>query len=940
MSVETQDVEVEVDLSKLIDVGLSFLPLQLTMKDILQRLARLERENTAQNHEIGRLTANMAELEAANESLQKAQQELADAAAAAAPVDPEGPPRMSSKDLEAEHAAIWEEMSRLNSLLGDLQEDAERDRHTIDEIYAARKQLNSAAAATGGVSRHPSVSTASKSGASPSVQLPAAIAGAVSPARGTSANSAVAGTSQRQHDAAVSAEASMPVGDLILSKAHQALELAPEADFTAFHDSRDGSQRGDADEESGASRASGGAAPASLSSRPMSGGGGGAPPPPRRGMSIVDGPHGPQSRASIIAPLPRGQETHPASASPKATSGSSLTWAATTGGEDAGEHREAAAAEAAPASVQQQQLRRPSMYAEKRMSTSAARRASNRAATAATDAGSPATPPSVFDKLRRDGEDIAYLNRVVAEILGEMKGLHEDVDFLRTTHREADSAGDRSGAVMDGDELDNLLRRVARVEADVVDTRQQTQHRDDRLQEDLDDLKKQLRVARGLTDDDVDALRRAAELAERLRQAEERLRALEAGQGMLQQQFADVLAVGAGDGGDGASEVNALQFAALQGTVKELERQLAALLAAQEGQRDWTEDIRKLNDAVRAVEGAVETAQDQLQRLQREAARLEEAKANRTELPEEVPRRSSAGGDAAVVADVAARLSRAEANIERLSDGKADRTALHKLRDELNALRQLVELANAQRRDGGGDDDGKLGAASEGLLRDLQGELSALKEAYNARVAGGSMSGEDADDLRGRIDRLDHCKADATLVANKAERDYVENALERLMREVEQVLNATNAGLIDTLEKSLGILRDMIDGRASKQDVANLQGWMAEANVGGGGGAGAPDGLTGFKGFRCLGCNRPMDNMRPRTLPATMTPFLNRNPQNHPQDTVTRTIQQQQAPPRAASGPTAVAGVTGAAHRPTAGTPDGSFHRSTNSEPLPPIEPM
>ncbi|CAJ1031179.1 hypothetical protein, conserved [Leishmania lindenbergi] len=946
MSVEARDVEVEVDLSKLIDVGLSFLPLQLTIKDILQRLSHLEKENATQNNHIAQLTANMAELEAANEALQEAQQELAAAAAAQGPVTDHDSIK-EGKDAEAEHMAIWEEMSRLNELLGELQDDTERGRHTIDEIYAARRQQHYAAGTAGVVSRHASLSTASKSAATPSAHSlgkGARGSGIASPARGMSAGSAA--TSQRQQDPVEASVVSVPVGDIILNKAHEALELVWEAPYSASCDSREVSQRAEGDHEVGL-RGSEARVQSSLSALPISVSGGA---PPRRGMSSVDGPYGPQGRSSVSflqsRPTAALQETRTALSSPKTTSNSSLMWtAAATGGEDAGEHREATTAIVEPvASVQQQQqqqhLRRPSVYAEKRMAVGAARRVSAHSAVGAGGAfetGSPTTPPSVFDKLRRDGEDIAYLNRVVAEILGAMKGLQEDVGLLRTNHQEADDAATWAGVVVDNDDLDGLRRRLARVEGDAMEGRKHTQDRNSQLQGELDELKKQLRVARGLTDDDVDNLRHVVNFDERLSQLEQRVRALEASQGMLREQLESVLTVG-----DGALDVNAVQFAALQGSVKGLEKQLSELLAAQEGQRDWTDDIRKLNEAVRSVEAAVELAQDALQRLQREAGRLDEVKANRTELPDEsllAKAQQHSSSSASDGADLASRISRAEANIERLSEGKADRTALHKLRDELNALRQLVELSNAQHRDSGDAEGGKASAAMVNMLRELQGDLSALKEAYNTRFAGGGLGGEDAQNLKDRVERLEHCKADATLVANKAERDYVENALERLMREVEQVLNATNAGLIDTLEKSLGILRDMIDGKATKQDVANLQGWMAESNVGGG--AGTPDGLTGFKGFRCLGCNRPMDNMRPRALPATMTPFLNRNPQNHPHDNVTRTIQQQQAPPRVGSGggQAAFTGVTASSFR-SAGSPDGSFHRSTNSEPLPPIEPM
>ncbi|GET87152.1 hypothetical protein, conserved [Leishmania tarentolae] len=917
MSVETQDVDVETDLSKLIDVNFSFAPLQLTIKDILQRLIRLEKENIIQNDQIAQLTANVAELESA--------------AAAQSPATHHSESK-EDKDSEAEHAALWEEMSRLNELLGDLQEGAERDRHSIDEIYAARKQQRNAAGTITGVSRQASMSMASKSAATPPAHSYESGAGNVS-------------TSQRQQDLIDSA---VPVGDIILNKAREALELASEAPYAALCDSRDFSQRVEPDTAADLHGSETGLhSMQSLS--PMSAG---ATARPRHGVSIVDGPHKSEKRSSVSSPMRPSsvlQEPHTGALPLQSTCGSSAMWTAAAGGEDAGEHREANVPLVEPVSSVSQQLRRPSTYAEKRMTASSARRSSARTSFGAkgtSESGSAATVPSVFNKLRRDGDDIAYLNRVVAEILGQMKGLHEDVDLLRTGHQELDEAVSRPDAASESDDINGLLRRLARAEGDINNTRQYSQNRDNQLQEELNDLKKQLRVARSLTDDDVGALHSAADLTEHLNQLEQRLRALESGQHTLKDQFSHVLALGDGNSGDGALEVNAIQFASLQGAVNSLEKQLAELLAAQEGQQSWADDIRKLNEDMRSVKTEVESAQDQLQRQQKETYRLDEEKANRTELPdqsllEKVQQFSSTGAvDEAAAPDLATRISRAEANIERLNESKADRSALHKLRDDLNSLRQLVELLNVQQRGMDDAEGGKSSASIENMLRELQGDLSTVKEVYNTHFAGGALSGEDAKDLMARIERLDHCKADATLVANKAERDYVENALERLMREVEQVLNATNAGLIDTLERSLGILRDMIDGKATKQDVANLQGWMAEANAGGGS-ACAPDGLTGFKGFRCLGCNRPMDNMRPRTLPSTMAPFLNRNPQNLPQDGVTRTIQQHHASPRAGGGggQAAIAGVTGPSSR-SAGSPDGSFHRSTNSEPLPPIEPM
>ncbi|KPI83926.1 hypothetical protein ABL78_7026 [Leptomonas seymouri] len=888
MSTEVYNEVEEVDLSKLIGFGMTFEPLQLTLRDILRRLAQLERQNTSQDIRIAQLSASIEDLDEANKALEEKLAACAKAAEKKEETHDEAGQHQRGGGLDSDSDAIWDEIARLNGLLGELQDGAERDRHTIDEIYAARKRHHPKASAVG-----------TREGSAPGGEETTAEEVRKGVKEGASSTAAAAPPPGRTSSVArVSSGAedivpAKPVGDFILEKAHESLEFEGTRVYTAFEE----------------------AAPTALDAKHL---------------GSVSQEHSqlsqPQSFSTCFASRPTS---------------------CGVGGEDAGEHRGSAAPYGAQGSHPVSPVHRRSMYADQRIAAAAARRVSQ------LSTGRPAevapTAGSVFEKLKRDGNDIAYLNRVVAEILGEMKGLHADMDQLRIHQEEADSTESERTCVPAGasnEDLNDMRRRIARVENDVVDTRQQLQRRDDELQEELDNLKKQLRVARSMTDDDLNALRNARDLADRLKQLEERLRALEAAHSALAGQFEGVLAVGEKSEG-GVCDINPLQFAALQGAVKNLEKQLADLLAAQGGQTDWSQEIRQLNDAVRAVEGDVEAARDQLQRTMKETSRLEEVKANRSELgnlpppdslqPLEGNKRSSSS-DGSTVPDLISRMARAETNIGRLNEDKADRSALQKLRDELNAMRQRAELANAQRRDSDSASDTRAPAATEKALRELQADLNILKDAYrnsNLLNSSSNIGGEDMEYLKERIERLDHCKADATLVANKAERDYVENALERLMREVEQVLNATNAGLIDTLEKSLNILRDMIDGKATKQDVANLEGWMAEAN-GAGAGAGVADGLTGFKAFRCLGCNRPMDSMRPRPQAATLMPFVNRNPQNFPQDNVTRTIQQQQQPRVVGPASSFTAGVR------NTGAPVSSsvnLQRSTSSEPLPPIEP-
>ena len=201
---------------------------------------------------------------------------------------------------------------------------------------------------------------------------------------------------------------------------------------------------------------------------------------------------------------------------------------------------------------------------------------------------------------------------------------------------------------------------------------------------------------------------------------------------------------------------------------------------------------------------------------------------------------------------------------------KALRADVDTLKDRMDAMVQESKAAASNRL--------PASPTSEGLVP--QAVHDQLAQVAQAALRDREWTQGQVVEIRATIEHIHHTKADAALVANKAERDYVENALEKLMREVEQVLNSTNAGLIDTLDKSLGILRDMIDGKASKGDVAKLkQSVAAGGDVDGGGGVGSvPDGLMGYRSYRCLGCNRTVEAMRPRPMGANFASFMNRLP--------------------------------------------------------------
>lgn len=867
MSVDVVDKTIDVDLSKLIDLSVTFQPLQLTIKDIYQRLVSLEAANAAKDQQIAAL----------NDALQQLQEKEAARASA-------------TDDVEA----LWEEIQRINELLGELQVGAERDRHTIDEIYAARKRKNSVQPGGWGEGSSTAVG---QGGSRETTSLAPPVSG------GSSQSQVRGGRVMSPLEGSVSAtgDAERPMGDMILQKAHEALELAATVAYPSGLEAETGSET----ERSRSYHSGSAVGPLADSDRT-------GVSISLRTQSVVDGPHGPTAR-----PL----------------SGSILT--THHDGDDAGERMQPQIVSDSTGRAEEPfpPSQWPPMEKASRRPGSAPRRQSQQR----KFSGRPSI--SVFDKLRRDGDDIAYLNRVVAEILGEMKGLHEDVDFLRTYAGKGGDGEEDSGAAarrVSRGGLNDVERRLGQLEAALKKVDTASQRRDSELAE-------ALRVARGLTDEDLAALRRCPALADRTRDLEDRLRPLEAAQNLLKDQFNSIMRLGDAKGGDGApSSVNPLQFAAMQGAVDNLQKQVEDLLQSLGVQAEMDDRLKELEKAVRDLVASMADAQSRLQHQEQESARLEDEKANKADVGEKLDILTSKLNDGLSGAEarerlknLVDRLTAAEEELRRLDEEKADRSGLQKLREDLAALRQLMEMSDVHGRDGGSEDGGAFNASTEKMLRDLHDEVGALKETHRTEQG---MSGDVAEELREMIDRLDHCKADATLVANKAERDYVENALERLMREVEQVLNATNAGLIDTLEKSLNILRDMIDGKATKQDVANLQNWMADANVTGGGSGGAADGLTGFKGYRCLGCNRAMDSMRPRTLPTSMNPFLNRTPQNYPQDNVTRTIQQQQQAllVHQHHHHHSQSGATSPIQRGDA--LEGSLQRSVQSEPLPPID--
>ncbi|PBJ76831.1 hypothetical protein TcG_04517 [Trypanosoma cruzi] len=486
---------------------------------------------------------------------------------------------------------------------------------------------------------------------------------------------------------------------------------------------------------------------------------------------------------------------------------------------------------------------------------------------------------SIYDRLKKDGKDIEHLNRVVAEMLNEMKDLHADVDFMRTFNMGEE--GVEKPDVTDPNatkERADLRRRVKALEDDVS-----------RLQGivsslDVHDTKPAFEAPRSLS------------IMDGMKGLKERMDALEKAQERMGNKMDGLMNAAMSSGAETGATPS--QLGVLGSAVNTIEKQLADLQRL--GLRNYDTDLEELR---RVVDKLIRDTEA----LEKTCLLLDEKKEDKGDRRPSTVAPKSEGADAApmqappsvkdtsdssaavlddlqrCLQDMQRRMLHTETNVMDLNEQKADRAAFQRLADELKNLRQLLELGAGRRGD---EDAAQSASAAQGeLMQALQEQMAEHMQNFNM-VRDGTTNELDA--LREYIEQIDHRKADAKLVANKAERDYVENALERLMREVEQVLNATNAGLIDTLDKSLNVLRDMLEGKATKHDMDNLRRLVSEDHIAGG----APDALAGFRGFRCLGCNRPVETMRPRVMGNRLQPFVNRLPQNHPGDPIAARIQQ------------------------------------------------
>eukprot|EP00667_Euglena_gracilis_P000714 EG_transcript_714 len=372
--------------------------------------------------------------------------------------------------------------------------------------------------------------------------------------------------------------------------------------------------------------------------------------------------------------------------------------------------------------------------------------------------------------------------------------------------------------------------------------------------------------AGGASDGQLDSLQRqlddlAGRLAADLASLGDRVRALDGVDGRLGQlqgtvrQLADQLhSLGSGGDGDGAG------LGALQDELDELRRRMEAVEA---GKADRA-DLAALADRLAALEALLAG----------------------------MGKPSAAAAAARDDADLRALVQTHAGLLDTLATEKAGREAVVRQGQEIQELKALIEALKrslpkvtaaaampAMQIIAPSPGDGGGAAENTAHLLVLIGELERRVQDLAANKADKQWTEKEIAALKDAIDDLHQSKADASLVAGKAERDYVENALERLRREVEQAMNNTNGGLIDTLDKSLNILRDMIDGKASQSDLSKIRDMLL---LEGKKGDGVPEGLAGYKNYRCLSCNRKMDGMRPRPMGMNFSNFVSHLPNPRP----------------------------------------------------------
>mmetsp|Transcript_72587 Transcript_72587/g.122168 ORF Transcript_72587/g.122168 Transcript_72587/m.122168 type:complete len:196 (-) Transcript_72587:2926-3513(-) len=132
--------------------------------------------------------------------------------------------------------------------------------------------------------------------------------------------------------------------------------------------------------------------------------------------------------------------------------------------------------------------------------------------------------------------------------------------------------------------------------------------------------------------------------------------------------------------------------------------------------------------------------------------------------------------------------------------------------------------------------------------------------------ADNAIMGSEVVNLKELMEMMNQRKADTDIVMRKAETTYVDHAVANARKEMIDTLNTASAGIVDTLDKSLNVLRGMLDTKADAMEVHTIKQHFADR------GLEDQAGTDGLAGFRCLSCNKVVD-MRPKALPGSWGQF-------------------------------------------------------------------
>lgn len=169
---------------------------------------------------------------------------------------------------------------------------------------------------------------------------------------------------------------------------------------------------------------------------------------------------------------------------------------------------------------------------------------------------------------------------------------------------------------------------------------------------------------------------------------------------------------------------------------------------------------------------------------------------------------------------------------------------------------------------------------------DDSNDIKQIKNALNSHAkhiqmlhktkADNSQVFKDLDAKSEQLDKIEQFKADASIVARKADRDYVDNALDRIRKEMEKLLDRSQVDGTDEMARDIEYLKNLLHGKASRQDLSEMRNIIDDVKKSTSGTT--AEGLVGHKGFRCLSCNREMPGMRERPSKMNFESFLNRLP--------------------------------------------------------------